>query len=99
MCYPCQVAQESASLHELSASANREIAVVSLMQDLLFQGKVHEAAAMYARAGAQDQAIAMYRDMRMFRYDRVGMLYLTALCEAYMLASFKSASLVHAHMQ
>jgi hypothetical protein len=67
--------------------------------DILFQGKVHEAAAMYARAGAQDHAIAMYREMRMFRHDRVGMLYLTVLCEAYMLASFNSASAVCLHMQ
>ena len=38
---------------------------------LLTQGKLHEAATMYARAGAQDRAIAMFRDMRMFRQDDV----------------------------
>ena len=46
---------------------------------LLIQGKLHEAAAMYARAGAQDQAIAMYRDVRMFRHDHMGMLSLVML--------------------
>lgn len=34
---------------------------------------------MYARAGAQDQAIAMYRDVRMFRHDDLGMLPLVML--------------------
>lgn len=33
----------------------------------VLQGKLHEAAAMYARASAHDKAVTMFRDLRMFR--------------------------------
>ena len=66
----------------------------SLCMLLLIQGKLHKAAAMYARAGAQEQAIAMYRDVRMFRHDDVGLLSLVMLAMHSMLSSFNVASLV-----